>query len=41
MQGARRLGVAAVLRKPWKPQELAIAVQLAVSSRPQGKGKPE
>ena len=32
MQEARRLGVAAVLRKPWKPQELAMAAQFAAAS---------
>ena len=35
MKEARRLGVAAVVRKPWKPQELAAAVQIA-ASRPGG-----
>ena len=38
LQEARRLGVAAVLRKPWKPQELAAAVQVAASTRGRGKG---
>ena len=27
---ARQQGVAAVLRKPWKPQELAMAVEVAI-----------
>jgi len=30
LQEARRLGVAGVLKKPWKPQELAMAVEVAV-----------
>ncbi len=30
MQEARRLGVAAIVRKPWKPQELREAVQSLV-----------
>ena len=29
LQEARRLGVAAVVKKPWKPKELAAAVQVA------------
>ena len=29
LQEARRLGVAAVIKKPWKPKELAAAVQMA------------
>lgn len=33
LQEARRLGVSAVLRKPWKPKELAAAVELAGESR--------
>jgi two-component system, chemotaxis family, chemotaxis protein CheY len=33
LQAARGLGVAAVVRKPWKPQELAAAVQVAAASR--------
>jgi two-component system, chemotaxis family, chemotaxis protein CheY len=33
LQEARRLGVNAVIRKPWKPQELAAAVQAAAGSR--------
>jgi two-component system chemotaxis response regulator CheY len=33
MQEARRLGVAAVVKKPWKPQELAAAVQVAIAGR--------
>ena len=33
------MGVAAVLRKPWKPHELAIAPQFAAASgTPQGPG---
>jgi CheY-like chemotaxis protein len=33
VQDARRLGVAAVVKKPWKPQELAMLVQQACASR--------
>ena len=33
VQDARRLGVAAVVKKPWKPQELAMLVQQACGSR--------
>ena len=33
LQEARRLGVAAVVKKPWKPQELAAAVQVAAAAR--------
>jgi CheY-like chemotaxis protein len=32
LQAARGLGVAAVVRKPWKPQELAAAVQVAAGT---------
>lgn len=34
LQDARRLGVAAVVKKPWKPQELVAAVQVAARRRP-------
>ena len=34
LQEARRLGVAAVVKKPWKPQELAAAVHVAAARRP-------
>ena len=37
LQEARRLGVSAILRKPWKPQELAAAVQAAAAARRPGK----
>jgi two-component system, chemotaxis family, chemotaxis protein CheY len=37
LQAARGLGVAAVVRKPWKPQELAAAVQVAVATSRRGK----
>lgn len=33
LQEARRLGVAGVVKKPWKPQDLAAVVQQAVSRR--------
>ena len=33
LQEARRLGVAGVARKPWKPQELAALVQQACGQR--------
>ena len=33
LQEARRLGVAAVVKKPWKPQELAAAVHVAAAAR--------
>jgi two-component system, chemotaxis family, chemotaxis protein CheY len=33
LKEARRLGVAAVVKKPWKPQELAAAVQGAAAAR--------
>jgi two-component system chemotaxis response regulator CheY len=33
LQEARGLGVAAVLKKPWKPHELAATVQQAAASR--------
>jgi two-component system, chemotaxis family, chemotaxis protein CheY len=38
LQEARRLGVAAVVKKPWKPRELAAAVQVAArgARRPRG-----
>lgn len=32
LQEARRLGVASVVKKPWKPHELAAAVQQAVAA---------
>ena len=39
VQEARRLGVAAVVKKPWKPQELATLVQQAcVAGRSKGAG---
>jgi len=38
---ARRLGVAAVLKKPWKPLELAGAVQQAVVRRSPPNGPQE
>jgi two-component system, chemotaxis family, chemotaxis protein CheY len=34
VQEARRLGVAAVVKKPWKPQELAQLVQTCIERRP-------
>jgi two-component system chemotaxis response regulator CheY len=37
LQDARQLGVTAVLKKPWKPQELATTVQQACA----GRGRPE
>jgi two-component system, chemotaxis family, chemotaxis protein CheY len=37
LQAARGLGVAAVVRKPWKPQELAAAVQVAAGTSRRGK----
>jgi len=37
LQEARQLGVTAVLKKPWKPQELATTVQQACA----GRGRPE
>lgn len=33
VQEARRLGVAAIVKKPWKPQELAQLVQTCIESR--------
>jgi two-component system chemotaxis response regulator CheY len=33
LQEARRMGVAAVIKKPWKPQELAAAVKRACADR--------
>jgi CheY-like chemotaxis protein len=33
VQEARRLGVSAVLRKPWQPKELAAMVELAGKSK--------
>jgi two-component system, chemotaxis family, chemotaxis protein CheY len=33
LREARRLGGAAVVKKPWKPKELAAAVQAAAASR--------
>ena len=33
VQEARRLGVAAVVKKPWKPQELAQLVQACIERR--------
>jgi CheY-like chemotaxis protein len=39
VQDARRLGVAAVVKKPWKPQELATLVQQACAAgRSKGAG---
>src|SRR5690348_10089339 len=38
LQAARSLGVAAVLRKPWKPAELTAAVQAAIIDRSRGAG---
>jgi len=35
LQEARRMGVSAVLRKPWKPPELAAAVAQASQSKDQ------
>ncbi len=32
---ARQLGVAAIVKKPWKPQELAEVVRLACATRGQ------
>jgi two-component system, chemotaxis family, chemotaxis protein CheY len=38
LQEARRLGVAAVAKKPWKPQELAaLRAQACVDRSPRGK----
>jgi len=34
LQEARRLGVAGIAKKPWKPQELAAMVQQACTQRP-------
>jgi two-component system, chemotaxis family, chemotaxis protein CheY len=34
LQEARRLGVAAVVKKPWKPQELSAAVHVAAARHP-------
>jgi two-component system, chemotaxis family, chemotaxis protein CheY len=34
LQEARRLGVAAVLKKPWKPHELSLAVEAATRTAP-------
>jgi two-component system chemotaxis response regulator CheY len=33
LQQARHLGVAAVVKKPWQPQELAAAVHVAFAAR--------
>ena len=33
VQEARRLGVAAIVKKPWKPQELAQLVQACIERR--------
>jgi DNA-binding NarL/FixJ family response regulator len=41
LQEARRLGVAAVVKKPWKPLALAAAVQQASSGRPRPKRPPK
>lgn len=38
LQEARGLGVAAILKKPWKPQDLAAAVQQACASGPPPQG---
>jgi two-component system chemotaxis response regulator CheY len=39
LQEVRLLGVAAVIKKPWKPQELAAAVQVAASRPDRGKAR--
>ena len=41
LQDARALGVAAVVKKPWKPKELAAAVHMAAGPRrgPQEQGQ--
>jgi two-component system chemotaxis response regulator CheY len=39
LQEARRLGVTAVLKKPWKPEELTAAVRRACTTpQPEGEG---
>jgi two-component system, chemotaxis family, chemotaxis protein CheY len=38
LQEVRQLGVAGILKKPWKPQELAAAVEQAIGSKARPKG---
>lgn len=40
LQEARRLGVAGVAKKPWKPQELAALVQRACAQRAPSESPP-
>jgi two-component system, chemotaxis family, chemotaxis protein CheY len=40
LQEVRKLGVAAILKKPWKPHELASAVDEAIQARDKPRGNP-